>query len=140
MFRDGNGRSTILVVEDTNLIRKHITDLLNELVETPIVVAENGKVGLQKYEKNYDIALIITDIKMPVMSGHTMAGIIRTMEKYEERPHTPIYALTQYGDQDTIDKNSILNILPGLDKPVKESDLLKILNNFQYTRRQHDSK
>ena len=129
---------TVLYAEDEEMIRLPFTEMLERRIERVIAVS-SGEEAYEIYRQG-GIDMLITDIKMPVMSGHTMAGIIRTMEKYEGRPHTPIYALTQYGDQDTKEKNKILDILPGLDKPVKESDLLKILNNFQYTRRKHEVK
>ena len=85
------------------------------------------------YKKNQNIALIITDIKMPKMSGHVMAGQIMIIEEYTKRTHTPIIALTRYGDEQTKEKNRTVNISFELDKPFSEAAFIDILKkiNFQ---------
>ena len=131
MFNDKYGRNIIMIVEDTELIRLHVKDILKEVVDTEIILADDGLQGLEHYKKNKKIALIITDIKMPIMSGHTMAGQIRILEEFTNREFTPIVALTRYGDEETKIKNEAVQIYPGLEKPVTKQDIhktLKILN------------
>ena len=131
MFTDKYGRHIIMIVEDTELIRLHVKDILKEVVDTEIILADNGLQGLEQNKKNKKIALIITDIKMPIMSGHTMAGQIRILEEFTNRDFTPIVALTRYGDEETKIKNEAVQIYPALEKPVTKQDIhktLKILN------------
>ena len=127
MFEDKYKRNVIVVVEDTEIIRIHVKNILKEVTKTEVITAKNGLEGLEHYKKNNNIALIITDIKMPIMSGHTMAGQIRIIEEYTEREFTPIVALTRYGDEQTRAKNEAVKIYPGLDKPVLKQDLIKTL-------------
>ena len=62
---------------------KFIKDMLKDaLGDVDVILASNGLEGLEHYRKNKNIALIITDIKMPIMSGHTMAGQIRVIEEF----------------------------------------------------------
>ena len=131
MFSDKYGRNTIMIVEDTELIRIHVKDMLKDaLGDVDVILASNGLEGLEHYRKNKNIALIITDIKMPIMSGHTMAGQIRVIEEFTDRTFTPIVALTRYGDEQTNIKNEAVKIYPGLDKPVLKQDLFKILKTL----------
>ena len=127
MFNDKHGRNTILIVEDTELIRIHVKDILKQIINADIITAKDGLEGLNIYKKNEKIALIITDIKMPIMSGHTMAGQIRVIEEFTNREFTPIVALTRYGDEQTKIKNEAVKIYPGLDKPVLKQDMYKTL-------------
>ena len=131
MFSDKHGRNTIMIVEDTELIKIHVKDMLKEVLEdVNVILASNGLEGLENYKKNKNIALIITDIQMPIMSGHTMAGQIRVIEEFTDRVFTPIVALTRYGDEQTNIKNEAVKIYPGLDKPVLKQDLFKILKTL----------
>ena len=127
MFNDKHGRNTILIVEDTELIRIHVKDILKQIINADIITAKDGLEGLNIYKKNEKIALIITDIKMPIMSGHTMAGQIRVIEEFTNRKFTPIVALTRYGDEQKKIKNEAVKIYPGLDKPVLKQDMYKTL-------------
>lgn len=131
MFRDKHGRNVIMIVEDTELIRIHVKDMLKDVLENVnVILASNGLEGLENYKKNKNIALIITDIKMPIMSGHTMAGQIRVIEEFTNRTFTPIVALTRYGDEQTKIKNEAVKISPGLDKPILKQDLYKTLKTL----------
>ena len=130
MFNDKHGRNTILIVEDTELIRIHVKDILKQIINADIITAKDGLEGLNIYKKNEKIALIITDIKMPIMSGHTMAGQIRVIEEFTNRKFTPIVALTRYGDEQKKIKNEAVKIYPGLDKPVLKQDMYKTLKTL----------
>jgi len=66
---------SVLLVEDDDDIRSELYQILSRQVET-VVAAHNGANGLEKYfSTSPDI--IITDIKMPIMDGLTMAKKIR---------------------------------------------------------------
>ena len=133
MFCDKFGRNTILIVDDTLLIRKYVTEVVKMIFnDVEVITAKNGLEGLDNYKANNNIALIITDIKMPIMSGHTMAGQIRLIEEYTERAFTPIVALTRYGDEQTREKNAAVNIISGLDKPISKENLLTILKKLSF--------
>ncbi len=92
---------TVLVVEDDNLTRK---SLVNLLIEKGIVVHEavNGKVGLEQALAKHP-NLIVTDIRMPEMDGIAMIGELR---KDEWGKNVPIIVLTT--DETTTTVNSAL--------------------------------
>jgi len=66
----------ILFVEDEKDIIDIISDTLSRL-DVAFEVAQNGKEGLEKFEQNPDINLIVTDINMPIMNGLDMLKEIR---------------------------------------------------------------
>lgn len=92
---------SVLVVEDDNLTRK---SLVNLLLEKGLVVHEavNGKVGLeQALAKKPD--LVLTDVRMPEMDGIAMIGELR---KDEWGKNVPIIVLTT--DETTTTVNAAL--------------------------------
>lgn len=63
---------TILVVEDDAGVRASTTDALRELGYV-VIDAASGQEALQKLAENPGIALLFTDIVMPVMNGRKLA-------------------------------------------------------------------
>jgi len=66
---DSKGKGTILVVDDEELIRETLTEILKN-AGYQILTGENGVEGLEVYKKYRDkIDLIISDMGMPHMNG-----------------------------------------------------------------------
>jgi DNA-binding response OmpR family regulator len=73
------GKETLLLVEDEPSVR----DLACKILEAQgysVLRASNGQEGLRvaREHKGQPIALVITDVVMPQMGGHTMAEWLRT--------------------------------------------------------------
>ena len=92
----------VLVVEDNAVNRKMATMLLQK-AGVEFEVATNGEEGVARFRKEcFD--LILMDCQMPVMDGFEATRRIRAAEAQDERPHTPIVALTantMEGDRET---------------------------------------
>jgi signal transduction histidine kinase len=69
--QNGN-RELVLVVEDEERVRALSADSLRE-IGYEVIVAEGGKVALEKLRQNPDVALLFTDIVMPEMTGRVLA-------------------------------------------------------------------
>jgi len=80
---------SILVVDDSKVIRQAITDSLKK-VGFSVSVTCNGKDALNTARKN-DHDLVITDMNMPVMDGLTLVSHLRKLPSYKD---TPILVLT----------------------------------------------
>lgn len=113
-------RKKILIVDDTETIRKSLKRLLlkNARIENEfeIIEAKDGidmlnKVMLDQTEGNR-IKMIITDEHMEYMSGSTAVSIIRQLEKESKVHNIYIASLTAFTDEET--RNNILN--KGVDK------------------------
>lgn len=82
---EGLKQKKILVVDDSVVYRRLESDtLVTHGFE--VVLAENGEDGLDKLEQNPDIALVITDIEMPVMDGFSFISNVRKIEKFKDLP------------------------------------------------------
>jgi len=79
----------ILLIDDSEDVRSNTAEML-ELSSYEVIVAENGKTGIEKaLEHRPD--LIICDIMMPVLGGY---GVLHTVHKNEAIKNTPFIFLT----------------------------------------------
>jgi len=87
-FTGNNDRPIVLIVDDSQDIRRHIRESLNK--DFIIKEAENGKEGL---EKTLAIIpdLVITDLMMPEMDGLEFCRKLKTDERIS---HIPVIMLT----------------------------------------------
>ncbi|WP_038055151.1 protein-glutamate methylesterase/protein-glutamine glutaminase [Thermodesulfobacterium hydrogeniphilum] len=100
-----NKKISVLVVDDSAIMRKLIVDILKEDPEIEVVdTAKNGEEAIEKARAlNPDV--ITLDIEMPVMDGLTALKILR-----RELPHIKIImfsSLTQEGAKATIEALSL---------------------------------
>ena len=85
-----NGR--VLVVDDNSVNRKILARQL-ELAGASTNSAAGGEEALELWRKGgYD--LVLADLQMPTMDGFELARRIRQSEAAEQRPRTPILAVT----------------------------------------------
>ncbi|MBZ9678379.1 CHASE3 domain-containing protein [Mesorhizobium sp. ES1-1] len=80
----------ILVVEDDPSVRASTTDALSELGYT-VINAADGHEALQKLAQNPSVALLFTDIVMPVMNGRKLA-----QEALQRVPHLKVIFTTGF--------------------------------------------
>ena len=85
---------TILIIDDEKNIREGLGTAL-ELEGYDVKLAENGEVGLKLIEKG-DIDLVITDLRMPGISGEEVIAKVTG-----ESPGIPVIVLTGHGSIDS---------------------------------------
>jgi len=118
----------ILIVDDdfesVTLLRAYLEDTALSLD-----FAANGQEALEK-RRLTDPALILMDMQMPVMDGHTATREIRAWEKLNSKRRVPIVALTAYA-LNGAHGNSIEAGCDGhLTKPVQRDALLDLIAEF----------
>jgi len=109
----------ILVIDDEASILKLMTRSLSKhgyLVDT----ASNGEEGIKKIEAN-DYSLILTDIKMPGISGNQVFEHLRNKTKKT----TPIIGMS--GTPWLLNQSGFDAVL---QKPSSQKDLLDSINRF----------
>jgi PAS domain S-box-containing protein len=115
----------ILLVEDSPDNR---TITMAYLEHTPyrVDIAENGDIACRKFTAgNYD--LVLMDRQMPVMDGLTATRSIRAWEHANERPPTPIIALTAAALKGDREKCLAAGCTAFLTKPIKQEVLLQAI-------------
>ena len=114
---------TILYVEDSRVMREYTKDLLKKYARD-VFVAVDGKDGLEQFVK-IKPDIVITDINMPNIDGMQMSKMIKNSYK-----DIPIVLLTEFDKTDNLKKAIILGIDSFLSKPIKDDDLIAMLESI----------
>ncbi len=82
----------LLVAED-NPMNRRVVELLLAQSGLKITFAENGREAVEKFSTSrFD--LVLMDLQMPIMGGLAATRVIREWEKTNNRPRTPILAVS----------------------------------------------
>ncbi|MFA6138041.1 MAG: response regulator [Sulfurimonas sp.] len=118
---DSEGLS-ILHVEDNEPLRENALKLLKKFFDT-VYTASDGKKGLEIFKK-YNPNIVITDIKMPYITGLELAQNIKNIS-----PQTKVIIMSAFDDKEYLYQAIELGIFRYLKKPVNLSELLEILDS-----------
>ena len=115
---------TIMLCDDSPLVRKKLAEILARIGITKIIHTEDGEQAINEYkEKKPD--LVFMDIVMPKKTGIEALREIRAFDS-----EAKVVMASTVGTQG----NRIAAIKEGafefLQKPVKEEDVLKIINRM----------
>lgn len=127
-----NNELRILVVEDNETNQKVIIEMLHKIGYDKVDMTDNGFSGLDLVKKNkYHVALL--DLKMPGMSGISLAKKIRQWEDTEKVDnHMKLIAVTAAALKSEKDYYLRENVLDGyLVKPIKLNILLETLRRIK---------
>lgn len=85
----------VLIVDDMSTIQDLIKTVLRQMGFVKIATADNGKLGLSKFNK-IQFDLIISDWDMPEMTG---IELLKAVRKSETNPNIPFLMLTANADK-----------------------------------------
>lgn len=111
---------TILIIDDEKNIREGLGTAL-ELEGYDVKLAENGEIGLKLIEKG-DIDLVITDLRMPGISGEEVIAKVTG-----ESPGIPVIVLTGHGSIDSAVTAMRNGVYDFLTKPLNLDRLILIV-------------
>ena len=89
---------TVLVVDDSAIIRKAIRRILEPL-GFGVIEAESGVDALSRFESGLDVQAVLLDIEMPEMDG---ISFLRTLRSRHELPQPPVVICTTHNTFDKI--------------------------------------
>jgi two-component system cell cycle sensor histidine kinase/response regulator CckA len=117
--QNGEAGPSVLVVEDEEALRTGIRRLLQGKGYR-VIEAENGATALQLLERTGPeaIALVLTDLRMPIMDGRQLAAAL-----VRRRPHLPIVFMSGFTAQ-LMELRLVSPHLAFLAKPFRNEDLL----------------
>jgi PAS domain S-box-containing protein len=120
-FPRGNGELILLVDDELSIL--NVTQKILELFGYSVLTAANGEEAAALYTRQQnEIAVVLTDISMPVMDGPALIIALKTIN-----PHVRIIASSGLANNDVVARatgNGITHFIP---KPYKAETLLKIL-------------
>jgi len=118
---------TLLVVDDTALIRKSVIKILQPTgIFDWILQARNGLEGLEVLLKE-EVDLLISDINMPKMDGFKLLTTLRNMEKYKE---LPVILLSSHQEADHKIKGLQGGANDYVTKPFEPGELIARIKNL----------
>ncbi|PLY06647.1 MAG: hypothetical protein C0625_08655 [Arcobacter sp.] len=109
----------VLYVEDEEDVREFTSKTIGTIVNS-VVVAGNGKEGLEKFNENPKINLILTDINMPKMGGLEMCAEIRKVNN-----EIPIVITSAHSDPDFLKKAIDVKVSAYAMKPIDLYNLIE---------------
>ncbi len=115
----------ILIADDEPYVAR-VLKLVLQQEGYEVICVKNGKLALDAYlESRPDI--IVTDVKMPHMTGRELVEAIRqTNSDYD----TPIVVMTSTLESENRDWVSGINNVSFVGKPVSPRELVRIINNY----------
>jgi CheY-like chemotaxis protein/signal transduction histidine kinase len=94
-----------------------------------VIEAENGKVALEKLEKESDIDIVLMDIMMPIMDGYETMRQVRLKKEFK---NLPIIALTAKAMKDDHERCIKAGANDYLTKPLDIDKLVSLMNLWLY--------
>ena len=119
-------RPKILLLDDEEDLREMLCETL-ESIGYCVISAADGEEGLEKFNATTDLALIITDLKMPKMNGLQFMTAVKKMQLAHE---PPMVVMTAYSQQKVIDEGKKLGVAAWIVKPVRKDILLETLQRI----------
>jgi CheY-like chemotaxis protein len=118
----------VLIVDDD---MRNLFALSKVLDDKGMIVreAENGKVALEKLEKESDIDIVLMDIMMPVMDGYETMRQVRLKKEFK---NLPIIALTAKAMKDDHERCIKAGANDYLTKPLDIDKLVSLMNVWLY--------
>ena len=114
----------LLLVED-NEINQQVAEELLAQAGISVVIAANGKVGVDTLKANPDgFDGVLMDIQMPVMDGYTATGEIRKDERFKDLPVIAMTANAMAGDRE---KAIAAGMNDHVAKPIDVKELFEVL-------------
>ena len=119
---DTSNKNTILVIDDDDLVREYLTDLL-EKQDYKVISAEMGNEGLDLFvDHNPD--LVITDLIMPEKEGIETISAIRNFNQ-----DIPIIAISGFSD-DYLRAAKRLGANEAFRKPLDSAEFLASISSL----------
>lgn len=116
----------VLLVDDDEHVRRSTARLLRELGYR-VLQAADGTEALEWLDRTSDLAAVVTDVRMPGMSGPQLAARVQLL-----RPGLPVVFVTGFADEVVRDRSGSHSWL--LTKPYDPRQLARTLDRALATR------
>ncbi len=115
---------TILIVDDNPNMSSLLVEML-EVFQYEALRATDGHDALKQIDGNKNVAMVITDMRMPKMSGLELLQAVK-----ERKPELPVVLISGYSVEDS-DSDLVKNKADGfLNKPFMMADIEKLLSDL----------
>jgi PAS domain S-box-containing protein len=120
------GRDELVLVVDDEFSIRHITQQTLEAFGYRVIIASDGAEAVALYAKQaQQIALVVTDMMMPIMDGAALAQVLRRIN-----PLVRIIAASGIDSSENVTKASNAGVKHFLLKPYTAETLLKLVREM----------
>ncbi|WP_084614797.1 response regulator [Pseudomonas batumici] len=119
-------RQQLLLMDDEEDVLLELAELL-ESEGFCCFTATSVERALSHLTHHPDIALVITDLRMPEESG---MSLIKRLREHTSRQHLPVIVTSGHADMDDVNDMLRLQVLELFRKPIYHVHLLETLNNL----------
>ncbi len=123
----------IVIIDDSNLSRKTISEILTSENYNVVAEAESAKMALSLVG-TVECDLYIIDVVMPKMSGIELAKIIN-----EKNPESSILMISSLNMENIIIESISNGAVDFLIKPFNQKDLLDSVNKINQSKKNQES-
>lgn len=124
MYERNTMAKTILIVDDNPNMSSLLVEML-EVFQYNALRASDGHDALAKIDENKNVAMVITDMRMPKMTGLELLQAVK-----EKNPNLPVVLISGYSVEDS-DSDLVKNKADGfLNKPFMMADIEKLLSDL----------
>lgn len=120
-------RSRVLVVDDSAVIRKAISRVLD--TDYDLLEAHDGEAGWEALKKYHDLGVVISDVQMPKLDGYGMICRIRADDDPKVRD-VPVIVITSAEDDITRERAYACGANDFILKPIDSEQLLSCVRNL----------
>jgi len=115
---------TILVVDDSNIIRNFIKKIFNE--EYEVIVANDGREAIDAVElnPNVNIVAMLLDLNMPNVNGFE---VLEYFDKHSLFARVPVSIVTGDDYRETVERVFAYPVVDILTKPFNERDIKRVV-------------
>ena len=115
---------TILVVDDSNIIRNFIKKIFNDQYE--VIVANDGREAIDAVELNptANIVAMLLDLNMPNINGFE---VLEYFDKHSLFSRVPVSIVTGDDYRETVEKVFAYPVVDILTKPFNERDIKQVV-------------
>lgn len=121
---------TILVVDDSNIIRNFVSKIFKENYE--VGIAKDGKEAIDIISANKDngqISAILLDLNMPNVDGFAVLEYMKENNLFRKMP---VSIISGDSSKETIERAFAYHIVDMLGKPFNESDVKRVVEKTIY--------
>ena len=125
-------KKTILVVDDSNIIRNFVKRIFSE--EYEVGTAKDGQEAIDILEANKDndfIETVLLDLNMPKANGFKVLDYMKEHNLLEKEP---VSIISGDSSKETIDRAFTYGIVDMLEKPFTQEDIKRVVEKNIYYR------
>ena len=126
MFVEENYKKTILVVDDSNIVRNFVKRSFDDKYN--VASAEDGEEAIKIIDANKEndmIEAILLDLNMPKVDGFGVLEYIKTNDLFKKMP---VSIISGDSSKETIDKAFTYPIVDMLSKPFSDQSVKTVID------------